>query len=320
MSRQTFSQLQGTCKDYISQSTGNLASSTIVNFIKQHINQRYHTIQRKLRGYIQTDLPQTAVTVANQQRYHYPQNIYPPIMTATLEMADVSYPLDVVHSQMQWDQLNEITFSGSAFPQYIFPMRDHFEIWPIPQASGDTITLVASLLDRDMTVEDYVTGDVTVANNSVVVTGNGTTFTAGMVGRWFQTANDGFWYRIESFTNATEVKLESAFQGTSGASQAYTIGECPELPPELHELIPHGVSADFFAGPRKDFTSAQSHNNFFWTGDFTNNSRNVNEAIGGVLNAQRLYSKRGDSKIIRKDIGIADQFDERWTATLSSTI
>ncbi len=320
MARQTFTQLQATSKDFISQSAGSFAVSTVVNFVKNSINTRYHLIQRKLRGFIVTDLPQTTVTVASQQRYHYPQNIYPPIVSATLLQGGVYYPLTVIHSQKQWDILNQISYSGTTLPLYIFPLRDHFELYPKPAAAGDTITLVASMLDRDMTVEDYTTGDVTVAQNSATVVGNGTTFTAGMVGRWFQTTNDQYWYRIESFVSATEITLESVFEGTSGASQSYTIGETPELPSELHELIPHGVAADFYAGPRKDFGAAQAHNNYFYTGDFNNSNRQPQLVAGGLINAIRTYSKRGDSKIIHKDISTIDLFDERWTATLSSTI
>jgi len=320
MSRQTFSQLQITSKDYISQSVGSLAVSTIANFIKQHLNQRYHLIQRKLRGFIVTDLPQTTTTVEDQQRYHYPQNIYPPILSATLTVSSVAYPLDVVHSQKQWDQLNEISFSGTSIPQYIFPMRDHFELWPIPQAAGNTITLVASMLDRDMTAEDYTTGSVTVTNNSATVTGAGTTFTAAMVGRWFQTTNDQFWYRIAGFTSTTVITLESVFEGTTGAAQDYTIGEVPEIPPETHELLPYGVAADFYAGPRKDFDAAQSHNNYFWTGDFKNEFRDPRVCAGGLVNAIKTYSRRGDSRIIRKDLGQANRWDERWSGTLTSTI
>ena len=320
MSRQTFTQLQNTSKDLISLSAGSVAVSTVANFIKQHLNQRYHIIQRKLRGFIQTDLPQTTVTVEDQQRYHYPPNIYPPITSATLEVGGVKYPLDIVHSQKQWDSLNQISYSGTTIPQYIFPMRDHFELWPIPQEDDDDITLIASMLDRDMTIEDYTTGTVTVANNSATVTGAGTTFTAAMVGRWFQTTNDQYWYRIAGFTSTTVITLETVFEGTSGALQAYTIGETPELPPELHELLPVGVAADFYAGPRKDFASAQAMNNYFWTGDYSNSLRTLKDAAGGVLGAQKQYSNRGGSRIIHKGGSKVDLYNDRWTSTLSSTI
>lgn len=318
--RQTFTQLQNTSKDLISLASGSVSASTVANFIKQHLNQKYHIIQRKLQGYIQTDLPQTTVTVANQQRYHYPPNIYPPITAATLEMGGVKYPLDIVSSQKQWDQLNQISYSGTTIPQYIFPMRDHFELWPIPQEAADDITLVSSLLDRDMSVEDYTTGSVTVANNSATVTGLGTTFTAAMVGRWFQTTNDQYWYRIAGFTSVTVITLETVFEGTSGATQAYTIGETPELPPELHELLPVGVASDFYAGPRKDFASAQAMNNYFYTGDYNNSLRGLHSSVGGVLGALKQYSRRGHNKIVNKGGSKVDLYDDRWTSTLSSTI
>lgn len=319
--RQTFTQLQNTSKDYISQASGSLSASTIANFIKQHINQRYHMIQAKLRGYITTDLPQTASTVADQQRYHYPPNIYPPINSATIKIGGVTYPLDVVHSQRQWDELNQISYSGTSIPQYIFPMRDHFEIWPIPQANGDTITLVCSMLDRDMTQEDYTTGTVTVTNNSASVVGSGTTWTAAMVGRWFQANSDQYWYRIASFTDTTHITLESVYEGTTTAGDTYIIGETPELPPELHYIIPYGVEADFYAGPRHDPATAQQYNNYFWTGDFNNSSRALRDVVGGVLGAEKLYSRRGsDIKVIQKEWDTYSLYDERWNSTLSSTV
>lgn len=320
MARQSFTQLQTTSKDYISQPTGSVASSTIASFIKQHINSRYHIIQRHLQGYINLDLPQNADTVEDQQRYHYPQNISPPITSATLEISSVSYPLDIIDSQRHWDILNQITFSGTAIPQYIFPMRDYFELWPIPVSDGDTITLISNLLDRDMTQEDYTTGTVTVTNNDATITGAGSTWTADMAGRWFQATVDQYWYRLATFTSATGMELESVFEGITKAGDTYIIGEVPEIPSELHELIPHGVAADFYAGPRKDFAAAQSHNNYFWTGDFFNNERRPSLVSGGLINAKRRYSKRGTSSIIRKSGGQHNKYDERWGSTLSSTI
>ena len=75
------------------------------------------------------DPPQTASTVADQQFYHYPPNVYPPIVSATLTTGGVDYPLTTINSQREWDKLNEVSFSGSAIPQFIFPRRDDFGIW-----------------------------------------------------------------------------------------------------------------------------------------------------------------------------------------------
>lgn len=317
MARQTFGELQITTKDYISQASGSVASSTVANFIKEHLNKRYHFIQRKLRGYIMIDLAQTASTVEDQQLYHYSPHVYPPITSATLEIGGVDYPLDIVSSQREWDSLNQIDFSGTTIPQYIFPMRDHFELWPIPQADGDTITLIASLLDRDMSVDDYTTGSVTVTENSTAIVGSGTTFTAYMAGRWLKTDNDPTFHRIDSFTDTLNISLESVWEGITASGASYTIGEVPEIPPELHELLPHGAAADFYAGPRKDFVAAQAHNNYFWTGDYTNNNRRPGTASGGLLDAIRRYSRRGDTKVINKGRKRWNRFDERWTTVLS---
>lgn len=317
MARRTFTELQNTSKDFISQSSGSFAASTIGNFIKEHLNRGMHIVQRRLRGYIQEDLPRTASTVADQQRYHYPPGVYPPIDAATLTISSIAYTLQVVESQQQWNYLNEITFSGTTIPQYIFPMRDHFELWPTPAASGDTITLIASLLDRDMTAEDYTTGTITVTNNDETITGSGTTFTAAMAGRWFKTNNDPTFYRIATFTDTTNMELETSWAGITAAGESYTVAETPEIPPELHGLLPHYVAGSFYMGPRKDFEAGQRHMNMFWTGDSTNDSRTISSAVGGVLDAQRRYARRTDSKVINKGGKKWSRFDERWSSTLS---
>ena len=320
MAKQTFTQLQNTTKDFISQSSGSVNTSTISNFVKEHLNKGMHLIQRKLRGYIQQDLPQTASTVADQQRYHYPQNIMPPITSATWTIASIAYPLTVVSSQFEWDAINQIDFSGTTTPTYIFPMRDHFELWPTPSTAGETITLIASLLDRDMTIEDFTTNTVTVTNNDATITHSGTSFTAAMAGRWFQTTDDQFWYRIASFTDTSNMELESVFEGTTAGGASYTIGEVPEIPVELHSLLPSYAAAQFYAGPRKDSTTAQVHMNFFYTGDYTNPSRDPSNVAGGLLDGIRRYSRRSDSKLIDKGVKSISRFDERFSSTLSSAI
>jgi hypothetical protein len=199
-------------------------------------------------------------------------------------------------------------------------MRDHFEIWPIPASTGDTITLVASILDRDMSIEDVTTTTVTVTNNDATITHVGTSFTAAMVGRWFKTTDDPTFYRIASFTDTSNMELETVWEGTTASGASYTIGESPEIPPELHSLLPHFAAAEFYSGPRKDFAAAQSHMNYFWTGDYTNPSRRPSQAAGGLLDAIRRYSKRSDSKVIRKNRKRINRFDERFSSTISSTI
>lgn len=78
---------------------------------------------------------------------------------------------------------------------------------------------------------DYTTGTVEVAVTTGVVTGSGTTFVAGMVGKGFKATGHTQWYRIASRASNTEIVIiddkddESAAYtgGAIGAGATYTI-------------------------------------------------------------------------------------------------
>lgn len=78
---------------------------------------------------------------------------------------------------------------------------------------------------------DYTTGTVTVTTVTGATVGVGTTFTAAMVGLGFRATGHTAWYRVKTFTDATNIVIEddksditSAYTGgaISGGS-AYTI-------------------------------------------------------------------------------------------------
>ena len=73
-----------------------------------------------------------------------------------------------------------------------------------------------------------------LTNASATLTGSGTTFTAAMVGRYVQTTDDQYWYRISAFTSTTVMTLESVFEGTTATGAAYTIDEAFDLPEDMH--------------------------------------------------------------------------------------
>lgn len=315
--RQTFTELQTTTKDYISLGAGSFASSTITNFIKEHLNKRYQLALSRLRNYQTQWTPRTAVTVANQQYYYNPPDMLN-INSATLTIGGVAYPLTVIDSEREWNRLNMIDFSGTTIPQYIFPRRNDFGIYPKPTSSGNTITIVGNLKAVEMTVDDYITGSVTATQNSSTIIGLGTTWTNAMIGRWFiASGGDKRWYRIASWASATQLILETVYEGFTVTGSNYVIGESPELPDEIHDILPHGAAADYFAGPRKDFPSAQAHLNYFYSGDFNNSSRNVQKATGGLLGAVNLYSSRANTNIVYRNKQRVSRFDEAWSTTLS---
>jgi hypothetical protein len=78
---------------------------------------------------------------------------------------------------------------------------------------------------------NYTTGTVTVDVTTGAVTGSGTTFTSGMVGKGFKATGHTLWYRIKTYSSTTAIVIEddkddetSAYTGGAiGAGATYTI-------------------------------------------------------------------------------------------------
>lgn len=78
------------------------------------------------------------------------------------------------------------------------------------------------------TVAPYETGTVDVTLGSATVTGNGTTWTAAMVGRKIRIAGENAYYRIKTFSSATSIILDTIYQGATktlalGTNPTYSI-------------------------------------------------------------------------------------------------
>jgi hypothetical protein len=77
---------------------------------------------------------------------------------------------------------------------------------------------------------DYTTGTVTI-DSSGNVTGSDTTFTSSMVGRGFKATGHSSWYRVATYTGATQITIEDDLDdvsstysgGAIGAGATYTI-------------------------------------------------------------------------------------------------
>jgi hypothetical protein len=236
-----------------------------------------------------------------------------------MSVGGVNYVLRPINSQSEWNNLNEIDFSGTTIPQYFFERRYDFGIYPIPQAAY-TITANSNLQPAEMIEDDYTTGDITVTQDAQLIVGNnGATFDSTFVSRWFRADGDSRWYKINTYIDPNELNLQTYYEGESQSNIPYVIGQSPEVPEELHKYIPFGAAADFYA-LRKDFASSQAMENYFYTGDFNNSSRKPSMARGGLLAAVSRYSTRGNQSIVNRRRATISRFDERWTATLTSTV
>ena len=282
--------------------TGNPGSTdtTLIAFFDRHLGVRYQDLLAELSNYKTEAPPQTAATVDTQQYYHYPPGIVD-IENVNIDIGDQNIPLQVVNSQSVWDHLNYVTISS--YPTHIFPRRDDFGLWPIPDAVY-TINFASHLRDRNLTIGDVTTTTVTVTNNDATVTHVGTSFVAGMVGRWFKVDTDGFWYRIASFTSTSVIELESVYEGSSGAGLSYVIGQSPELPDELHIALSYGVTDDYFRGPRKDKSTAND-----WKVRY-------DEIVDKVV---KRYASRSNKRLIKRNMTKKSNADVSWLWTKTIT-
>jgi len=70
----------------------------------------------------------------------------------------------------------------------------------------------------------YTTGTVTVDVTTGAVTGSGTTFTAGMVGKPFKALGHTAWYRVKTYTSTTAIVIEDDSDDTTSGYTGGAIG------------------------------------------------------------------------------------------------
>lgn len=218
----------------------------------------------------------------------------------------VNFPLQIINSRYNWEQLNAIQIQASAIPQFYFPRRDDFGIWPTPQAMY-TGNMSYYYRDRNLSIADYTGTTMNVVNGSTLITGFGSAFTPAMVGRWFTVTDptapgQGYWYRITGYVDTNNLTLYQPYSGVTKFITGFLIGQTPELPEEGHGLLNWGVLSDYYAGIQKDPTNAALYNNYFWTGDFQNSTRveGSREIAGGLLGMMSRYNNRDNSRVVRR--------------------
>jgi hypothetical protein len=156
----------------------------------------------------------------------------------SIDYIAVEYPYD----ENSWNALvgGSTTSSEQEYPTYYFVKRNTIEIWPFSSTSAYTITIRYKRRVKDLSQDDYVTGNITtLANGGTAVTGSGTTWTAAFVGRYFKIDAEGIWYEITGRSGNTAITLAREYGGTAivAGSESYTIGEFSLLP-ETFQTLP----------------------------------------------------------------------------------
>lgn len=298
------------------------ADATVIADFQINLNQRYQMVLAKMQDYMtQETVSQT--TVANTQYYTYPRGIVS-IESVVVTVGGVGYPLEVITSQRAWDVLNAVQFQPTAIPQFVFPRKGDYGIWPIP-GGAYTVTFNYHHRDRNLVLEDYTDGTIAITNGDATVTGSSTTFTAEMAGLWLEVTDTtksgwGRWYRIGSYTSATSLELETTWGYTTITGATYRIVQAPEIPEEGHIILCDGVTADYYAGIQNEASSATWFENKFWTGDGLNTKRNQGDPniAGGLVGLMGRYADRNNEVLVRRGPHMALADTKVWGSSITS--
>lgn len=278
----------------IAQEFASDTSATTLTSLQRYLNIGYKYILAQLGRPI-TERTTTTSTKANQQYYQLPPD-YLFLKSVTVNQGGIPYPVMEEESQDNWDILNATTTQSADIPQRFF-IRKSFGLesevgfYPTPSTAGLVFTLVYEANDKDLSQVVYNTGTVSVTNGSSTIIGSGTTFTTGMVGRFFKFAADGFWYKIASFTSVSQIDLDNDFQGATDASSGtYTINEIFALPEEM-QILPCYFAAAHFYHIKRDPTERDKYWALFNDGMTMGMRRHATKSRGSIIKGDKAISR-----------------------------
>jgi len=273
----------------LAQSLASDADATNLAFLKTNVTLGQRKLEALL-GIYYTEDSRTLTTVTDAisgtsyQSYKLPEN-FKKLSSFYVTDGDTRYSADLIQDEGLWQQINSnSTTLSSNYVQFCFIRRDRIELYPLP-STACTATIIYDSFSKPLVNDDYTTGTITtLANAAVAVTASGSTFTTGMVGRYFKIDTDGEWYKIAAYGSATTLTLDSKYQGISIAAgtETYTIGQMPITPQETHEL-PAYYAVWRWALMKKDVQMAREFERMWKE---------------GVNDAQMTWSNRSTSSII----------------------
>lgn len=218
----------------------NLSDNASVTAFKRDINAGTARFLAKLSRPVDRQSKFTNM-VAGQQYYQIPEDAerMSKIKVPNGSTTNVIRSMIEIGDEEAWININQTPQSG--VPTHFFVKGfDEFGLFPIPGYSiTDGIELVYEPKNILLTADDYTTGTISAINGSATVTGNSTLFTNLMANGNYvlqvTDGNDGNYYRIIGYTNATTLAIENYYQGITSATAQYRIGQVSKIPEEYQE-------------------------------------------------------------------------------------
>lgn len=241
--------------------------------IQMDINQGLRLFKNASRRYW-TRAEKSAGLVANQQYYLLPTDLVR-VTEVKVISNGLTFPLTQIDSEAIWNKQNIIPSMTINLPLYYF-IKGNGEIglWPVPsQTTSNSLVVSYEPRLQDMSIND-VTSTVnglsptvvtaTVTNGTTTVTFSGNIITSSMVGRWFTVndGSDGNWYQISIFNSSSSFELVGDYQGISGGSHTFVIGQAPDIPEDYHLGLVYYAAYQYYL-KRSDNESAMLYKSLF---------------------------------------------------------
>lgn len=239
----------------------------------------------------------TETSTASGSSYDLPADFRRMIALKTT-VSTTDYTPIPVHSPELWDAIDAMNLSDSDVTQFYHVRGNHLLVAPAFSSASNTITYTYRKRVKEMSADDYTTGNVAAATNAdLTVTGTGTTWTNAMEGRFIRirgTNGDGQWYEIETFVSTTSITLAREYQGDtfSSATDAYVIGEMSVIPPDYHDLLIWRPLAIYYAMHEQP-SMAEMYWRMYDGGYEAGYQR---DAVGGLLGTMIEEEKQGTNE------------------------
>lgn len=185
----------------------------------------------------------TVLKVGGLQFYPMPPN-YSKLKTFTITIGNLKWTPTEIMTREEWDNLNVFPYYADIPNNYFIYNDSQLGVWPIPSTTGNTISFNYKFRIPDLSIPDYSTGTISVANGSSNVTGSGTTFTITTnpqnETRWIQIPEplgDNLWYQVSTVNSATSITLFQPYQGIAVSGGTYTLGQMPFLSEDFHDIL-----------------------------------------------------------------------------------
>jgi len=210
-------------------------STSNVTFGKAQINDTQKSVCN-MADFTFLDDEMYSTSVASQGDYRLPHNYQAGSLGAVYVLnGGNKYPIKEIHSLEEFEQLASDS-STATIPEIYCVYNDYIKFYPLFADTTSVIYAKYRQVAKQMSADDYDTGTITATYNSLAIVGSGTTFTSAMVGRQILLP-DGLWYKIRTFTDATNLALEKTYEGTTTTGASYTIGDCPTIPDGFQDLL-----------------------------------------------------------------------------------